>query len=79
MSLSDWMSDADYEWRGRLQPINLVIEADFTADEVCEAQRNYGLADGICATRGFRIPRSSSARAVHHSSLGFPSAGTRTT
>ena len=34
MSLSDWMSDADYRWRQRLEPVNLVIETDFSADEV---------------------------------------------
>ena len=44
MSLSDWMSDADYSWRQRLEPVNLVIETDFTAAEVLEAQRNFGSA-----------------------------------
>lgn len=41
-TLSDWMSDAEYEWRRRLQPAKLVIETDFSADEVREAQRKYG-------------------------------------
>ena len=44
MSLSDWMSDADFAWRQRLQPVNLVIETDFSADEVREAQSKYGTA-----------------------------------
>jgi hypothetical protein len=42
--LSDWMSDADYHWRQRLGPVNLVIETDFSAEEVREAQRNVGRA-----------------------------------
>ena len=39
MSLADWMSDADFEWRQRLKPVNLVIETNFSEDEVREAQR----------------------------------------
>ena len=34
MSLADWMSDADFEWRQRLKPVNLVIETNFSEDEV---------------------------------------------
>lgn len=44
MSLSDWMSDADYAWRQRLQPVSLVIGTDFSAEEVRDAQRKYGAA-----------------------------------
>ena len=44
MSLLDWMSDVDYEWRQRLQPVNLVIETDFSADEVRAAQHKFGAA-----------------------------------
>lgn len=43
-SLADWMSDADYEWRQRLKPVRLIIECDFSTDEVREAQRNVGRA-----------------------------------
>lgn len=43
-SLSDWMSDAEYEWRQRLQPVRLVIETNFSADEVREAQKKFGAA-----------------------------------
>lgn len=41
-TLTDWMSDKEYEWRERLQPANLVIETDFSADEVREAQSKFG-------------------------------------
>lgn len=41
-SLSEWMSDADFKWRQRLAPVRLVIETDFSADEVREAQSNAG-------------------------------------
>lgn len=44
MSLTDWMSDKDAEWRNRLKPVNLVIEANFSADEVKTAQSKYGAA-----------------------------------
>jgi hypothetical protein len=44
MSLADWMSDKDFEWRTRLKPVNLVIETDFSADEVRTAQSKYGAA-----------------------------------
>ncbi len=43
-TLSDWMSDEEHHWRERLQPVNLVIEADFSEGEVREAQRKYGAA-----------------------------------
>lgn len=41
-SLADWMSDADFEWRKRLQAVNLVVETDFSAEEVRVAQSKYG-------------------------------------
>ncbi len=28
-SLSDWMSDADFNWRQRLAPVRLAIETNF--------------------------------------------------
>lgn len=43
MSLADWLSDVDYEWRQRLLPVSLIIETDFSADEVREAQRKFGI------------------------------------
>jgi hypothetical protein len=62
---SDWTSDTEHEWRGKLQPVNLVIETDFSADEVRETLRNFDpfrdcesfasdrhwpLTWGVCAT-----------------------------
>jgi hypothetical protein len=44
MSLADWMSDSDFEWRTRLKPVNLAIETDFSADEIRTAQSKYGAA-----------------------------------
>lgn len=32
-TLSDWMSDAEYGWRARLQLVNLVIETDYSVFE----------------------------------------------
>jgi hypothetical protein len=57
MSLADWMSDTDYEWRTRLQPVNLVIETDFSADEVRTAQRKYGAAARHLLNQGARHDR----------------------
>lgn len=44
VSLADWMTDRDYEWRTKLAPVRLVVEADFSADEVRAAQSKYGMA-----------------------------------
>ncbi|MBB2769116.1 UNVERIFIED_ORG: hypothetical protein GGE11_000011 [Mycolicibacterium obuense] len=52
MSLSDWLSDTDYHWRQRLQPVNLVIEANFSIDEVRHAQQRYGAAARQLFLRG---------------------------
>ncbi|MDV3125282.1 hypothetical protein M1247_10200 [Mycobacterium sp. 21AC1] len=38
------MSDTDHEWRTRLRPVSLVVEADFSAEEVRVAQRQFGAA-----------------------------------
>ncbi|WP_231991905.1 hypothetical protein [Mycobacterium sp. ACS4331] len=72
------MSDADYEWRGRLQPINLVIEADFTADEVRDAQSKYGAAARHMVNRGVpyskiieRYPALTLMILVGHASLAY--------
>jgi len=40
--LRDLMMVAEQDWRQRLAPVNLVVEADFTADEVRIAQGHYG-------------------------------------
>lgn len=53
--LLDWMSDADFEWRERLKRINLVVEADFTADEIWAAQKKYGAASQHLLNRPQRL------------------------
>lgn len=53
MSLADWMTDTDFEWRTRLKPVNLVIEADLSAEEVRNAQSKYGAAAGHLINRGW--------------------------
>lgn len=42
MTLAEWLSDHDHEWRTRLAPARLVIETDFSANEVRTAQSKYG-------------------------------------
>ncbi|BBX04652.1 hypothetical protein BST36_27465 [Mycolicibacterium moriokaense] len=44
LSLRDWLSDAEYDWRAKLKPVNLVIETDFTAEEIDETKRKWGQA-----------------------------------
>ena len=55
MSLSDWMSDADFAWRQRLQPVNLVIETDFSADEVREVIEAMEQLGGISRTTFYAL------------------------
>lgn len=52
-SLRDWMSDAEAEWRTKLKPVNLVIETDFTAEEIRTAQSAYGNTARRLFSRGF--------------------------
>jgi hypothetical protein len=77
-SLSDWMSDADYHWRQRLEPVNLVIETDFSADEVREAQRNVGRAAQHLLNNGWshgkiikRYPALTLVTLVGHAALAY--------
>ncbi len=44
MTLAEWLSDHDHEWRTRLAPARLVIETNFSAEEVRTAQSKYGAA-----------------------------------
>jgi hypothetical protein len=78
MSLSDWMFDADYEWRQRLQSVNLAIETDFTEDEIREAQRKFGAASIELRKRGLspqeivkKYPGLALAILVGHASLAY--------
>src|SRR5690625_2175095 len=74
------MSDADYEWRTRLRGINLVVEADFTAEEIWTAQKKYGAASQYLLNRPRRLihdeiiqkyPALTLVILVGHASLGY--------
>lgn len=53
MSLADWMSDADFDWRTRLKQVNLVVETDFSMEEIQEAQAKYGVAAQHLLAKGW--------------------------
>ena len=72
------MTDTDFEWRTRLQPVNLVIETDFSADEVRNAQSRYGAAVGHLINRGWthekiikRFPALTLMILVGHAALAY--------
>jgi hypothetical protein len=44
LKLGDWLSDAEFSWRQKLKPASLVVEADFTADEIDTARTRWGMA-----------------------------------
>ena len=78
MSLADWMSDTDFEWRNRLKPVNLVVETDFTAEEIRTAQRKFGSAARQLLDRGNsykqiikRYPGLTLATLVGHAALAY--------
>jgi hypothetical protein len=78
MSLADWMTDTDFEWRNRLKPVNLVIETDFSADEVRVAQSKYGAAAVHVINRGWthekfikRFPALTLMILVGHAALAY--------
>ena len=53
MSLSAWMSDNEHKWRERFTPVRLVVETDFTAEEVRDAHKRYGAAARGLFLRGW--------------------------
>ena len=78
MSLADWMTDTDFEWRNRLKPVNLVMETDFSADEVKIAQSKYGAAAVHLINRGWthekfikRFPALTLMILVGHAALAY--------
>lgn len=78
MTLADWITDTDFEWRGRLKPVNLVIETDFSADEVRNAQSKYGAAATHLINRGWthekiikRFPALTLMILVGHAALAY--------
>ncbi|WP_232007750.1 hypothetical protein, partial [Mycobacterium gordonae] len=77
-SLADWMSDKDFEWRTRLKPVRLVIETDFSADEIRTAQSKYGVAATHLIHRGWthdkiikRFPALTLMILVGHAALAY--------
>ncbi len=77
-ALVDWMSDAEYEWRKRLQPVNLVIESDFVARDVRELQSRYGSRTQQLVSQGFarkemikKYPAVTLMILVGHASLAY--------
>jgi len=52
MKLGDWLSDEEFQWRQKLKPARLVIETDFTADQIDTAKNRWGLAAGTLLKRG---------------------------
>lgn len=78
MSLSDWMADKDFEWRGRLRPVKLVIETDFSAEDVRTARSKYGAAATHLINRGWthekfikRFPALTLMILVGHAALAY--------
>src|SRR4051812_9996477 len=72
------MSDADHEWRAKLQRVSLVIETDFSQEEVHEAQSKYGAAARALLARGFshneivkKYPALTLLVLVGHASVGY--------
>ena len=77
-SLLDWVSDEDYRFRSALEPINLVVELNFTADGIRTAQSRYGTVAGHMLGRGYRYddvikkyPALTLAILVGHAALAY--------
>lgn len=77
-ALVDWMSDAEHEWRTRLQPVNLVIETDFLAHDIRDLQSRYGSRTQQLINQGFtrremikKYPAATLMILVGHASLAY--------
>ena len=77
-SLSDWMSDEEYRLRTALERVSLVVETDFSANEIREAQRHYGQAATDMLRRGHhhrdiikRYPALTLTTLVGHAALAY--------
>lgn len=51
-SLSEWMSDEEHRLRQALSPVSLVVETNFSADEISQIQYRYGQAATALLGRG---------------------------
>jgi hypothetical protein len=72
------VSDKDFEWRTRLKPVRLVVETDFSADEIRTAQSKYGVAATHLTHRGWthdkiikRFPALTLMILVGHAALAY--------
>lgn len=78
ISLKDWLSDAEYEWRQKLKPVNLVIETDFTPKDTAEIKKYWGEAVKALRKRDYahyeivkRYPALTLMALVGHASLSY--------
>lgn len=53
MKLQDWLSDAEFSWRKKLEPARLVVETDFTADQIDTAKARWGMAANALRKQDF--------------------------
>lgn len=77
-SLSDWMSDEEYRLRQSLEQVSLVVETNFCAEEIREAQRRYGQAATDMLRRGHhhreiikKYPALTLTTLVGHAALAY--------
>ncbi|MCV7016275.1 hypothetical protein H7I96_00820 [Mycolicibacterium aichiense] len=78
MSLKDWLSDAEYGWRQKLRPANLVIETDFTSKQIAQIKKYWGAAVRALRKRDVghyeiikRYPALTLMALVGHASLSY--------
>lgn len=77
-SLSEWMSDEEHRLRQSLEQVSLVVETNFSAEEIREAQRRYGQAAADMLRRGHhhrevikKYPALTLATLVGHAALAY--------
>ena len=77
-SLQDWLSDEDHRFRAALEPVNLAVELNLSADEVRTAQSRYGVMAQALLARGYkyddiikRYPALTLAILVGHAALAY--------
>ncbi|BBZ20876.1 hypothetical protein MGAD_52110 [Mycolicibacterium gadium] len=78
ISLKDWLSDAEYEWRQKLKPVNLVIETDFTPANTAQIKKYWGAAARALRKHDYthyeivkRYPALTLMALVGHASLSY--------
>jgi hypothetical protein len=53
-SVLDWMGDRDFQLRQALEPVSLVVETNFDAEDIQVAKQHYGLTATHMLRRGHR-------------------------